>query len=285
MIDFGRSYFTWKSHPIKPDPYYKYAGGFVGRDGAVHHVRIQFDATATLTNDKTGAKDELFLLVPCRSEYTIVTDNLFQIPNGEFRVVFGREHSVPLSSKPSNEPDGSKRHRLREQFADYTIQVRPLAGARELKSADEVIAATRADELMNGRTTYRDAGRGVTVTLEYPIKLINLQAKESLFQVCMGPVPLPDLATWDGTSVDRAFLAHLAFSGFDYVEFALRRDVEPAESEKTWLEAVRGRDRLELRGPNNRPPRQPRQRPRLKVYHEIIPKDWTTVGLAAPAAG
>jgi hypothetical protein len=71
--------------------------------------------------------------------------------------------------------------------------------------------------------------------LEYPIKLINLQQKEKLFQVCMGPVPLPDLATWDGVCVDRVFLAELAFSEFDYIEFALRRDVEASDKERGWL--------------------------------------------------
>jgi len=56
MIDFGRSYFAWKSKPMQRDPYYKYAGGFVGREGAVHRVRIQFDAACTLTNEKAGLK-------------------------------------------------------------------------------------------------------------------------------------------------------------------------------------------------------------------------------------
>src|SRR6185503_7836251 len=167
MIDFGRSYFTWKSKPMRRDPYYKYAGGFVGREGAVHRVRIQFDAVCTLTNEKSGHKEELFLLCPCRTEYTIVRDNLFQIPNGEFRPVFGREFSVPISSRPSDEPENLKRRKLSDQFAEYFIEARSIAGAKELTTPGEVIQATTADDLMNGRTTYHDAKRGVTVTLEY----------------------------------------------------------------------------------------------------------------------
>ncbi len=281
MIDFGRSYFTWTSHPTKPDPHYKYAGGFVGKDGAVHRVRIQFDATCTLTNDKTGKSDELFLLCPCRTEYTIVTENLFQVPNGEFRVVFGREHSVPLARRPSSEPEPLKRRKLSEQFASHQVDLRKFEPARTVTTAEGVIEATVADAVMNGRTTYRDAARGVTVTLEYPIKLINLQQREKLFQVCMGPVPLPDLATWDGVSVDRAFLAHLAFSDFDYMEFMLRRTLEPAESEKGWFYAVRGRDRNELRDPK-KVPSAPRGRPGLTAYDEVVARQVTTEVLVAP---
>ena len=40
MINFPRSTFTWKSHPWHPDPYYKWAGGFVGTPGQVYHVRF-----------------------------------------------------------------------------------------------------------------------------------------------------------------------------------------------------------------------------------------------------
>jgi len=136
---------------------------------------------------------------------------------------------------------------------------------------------------MNGRTTYRDARRGVTVMLEYPIKLINLQQKERLFQVCMGPVPLPDLATWDGVCVDRVFLAELAFSEFNYIEFALRRDVKASDKEKSWLTAVRGRDRRGLHDPSKQPPGVSPPRSSLKAYHEIIGQEVSTVVVSTHA--
>ena len=61
----------------------------------------------------------------------------------------------------------------------------------------------------------------------------------------------------------------MAFSAFDYVEFILRREIEPAESEKAWFHEVRGRDRLELWDPENRPPEPIEQlRPLPTVYHE-----------------
>ena len=283
MIDFGRSYFTWKSHPWQRDPYYKYQGGFVGRIGAVHQVRIQLEAACTLTHSETGQRDELFLLTPCRAEYTIVTENFFQIPNGEFRVVFGREHGVPLAYKSTSQPDQLKRYKIAEQFADFSMKVRSVDGARTLTAPQEVIAATMADDLMNGRTTYRDEETGVQVILEFPIKLINLQQDEKLFQVCMGWVPLPDLTTWDGISVNRVFLADIAFRGLDYMEFLLLQRVEVAQREKAWMDAVRGRDRLELHDPNKKLPGYPPPRPRPLVYHELVRQDVNTVILAANA--
>ncbi len=282
MIDFGRSYVTWKSKPIMRHPHYKYPG-FEGTEGAVHRVRIQLDSACTLTNEKTGEKEQFFLVLPCQTEYTIVKENLFQIPSSEWRMLFGHEDSIPLSYAASDEAEDLKRTKISDWFEEHTFQIRSIENARELTTHDEVIEATLADELMNARTTYRDEKRQVSVTLEFPVKLINLQKKEKLFQVCMGAVPIPDLGTWDGTSVNRAFLADLAFSEFDYIEFILQRTLEVAEHEKEWYYQVRGRDRFELHDPTNPPPGYPPPRPKPKVFHEVIPQKTETVVLSAGA--
>ena len=280
MIDFGRSYFAWKSKPMMRHPHYKYPG-FEGTEGAVHRIRIQLDSACTLTNEKTGEKQEYFLILPCQTEYTIVKENLFQIPSSEWRMLFGHEETIPISYKPRDEPDNLKRSKISDLFAEHSVEIRTIDNARELTTHDEVIESTLADELMNARTTYRDEKRQVAVTLEFPMKLINIQKKEKLFQVCMGAVPIPDLGTWDGTSVNRVFLADLAFSEFDYIEFILQRTVEVAEHEKEWYYQVRGRDRYELHDPTNPPPGYPPPRPRPRVFHEVIPQKTETILLSA----
>ncbi|MBM4438448.1 MAG: hypothetical protein FJ029_14750, partial [Actinobacteria bacterium] len=271
------------SHPHQPDPYYRYMHAFVGHEGAAYRVRLQFDASCTLTNLRTRQTDELFLLAPCRGEYTIATENLFVIPSSECRVVFGRTHHVPIARRPYNEPEPVRRSTLSERYARYDLQIRTIDGARALTTPDQVIEATLADRTMNARTTYVDERRGVMVTLEFPVGLINLQKREHLFQVCTGPVAIPDLPTWDGVSVDRMFLAEVAFSGFDYVEFCLRRELEAHAREREWLDRVRGRDRLELWDPNKRPPGYPPPRPKPAVYHQVLPREATTVILSAEA--
>jgi len=90
---------------------------------------------------------------------------------------------------------------------------------------------------------------------------------------------LPDLATWDGRDVQRVFLAHVALTQFDQVEFILRREVEAAPEEREWLDQPRGRDRLELLDPNNAPPGYPPERPRPTVYNEVWELEATNVVL------
>ena len=128
-----------------------------------------------------------------------------------------------------------------------------------------MVAASLAGDRLNARSTYRDAAHGLAVTVEYPIKLINLHAGGGRYQVCTGAVALPDLATWDGAGVDRVFVAHAAFTAADHVEFILRRSIELAERELAWAAAVRGRDRYQRHVPGE-PADRPR--PRAAGYYE-----------------
>jgi hypothetical protein len=279
MINFPRSTFTWKSNPWHPDPYYRYTGGFVGQPGQSYHVRFNLEASCTIRDDATGKSTELFVSAPCRTEYTIATRNLFQVPSGEFRFPFSRHYRLSLAKRPSYEPEEVSVAPLSKAFQEHKIDIRTYADVAELRDVQAIIDATLANDLLNAVSTYRDAERGLTVAIEYPVNLINLNVADGEFQVCTGPIILPDLATWDGSEVTRVFLAHAAFTAFDHVEFILQREVEAAPEERTWLDQPRGRDRWELRDPAKRPPDYPPARPKPTVYNEVWERAATNVVL------
>ena len=268
MINFPRSTFTWQIHPWVPDPYYKWAGGFVGQPGQVYHVRFHLDARCLLRDAQGQTVAEFFLGAPCHTEYTIARTNLFQLPSAEWRLAFSHTDSLPIASRPSAEREEVRATPLSRGFQDWRLNLRSFAGERVLSAVAPIVQATFAGEALNARTAYRDAGTGLGVELEYPVNVMNLNAADGEFQVCTGPVLLPDLATWDGGSVHRVFIAHAAFSRFDRVEFILRREVAAAPEERVWLDQPRGRDRLELADPEQRPPGYPPPRPRPTVFNE-----------------
>jgi hypothetical protein len=269
MIDFRRSFFTWKSHPWQPDPYYRYPGGFVGTPGQVYQVRFNLEGACTIRDDATGQETELFVGAPCRFEYTIARRNLFQVPSGEFRFAFSRAMRLTIAARPSHEQEAVTTARLDNSFQAHQLDLRTFGAGDELSTVGQIVDATLANDLLNARSTYRDPARGLTVSVEYPVNLINVNAEAGEFQVCTGPVIVPDLATWDGHEVQRVFLAHVAFTAFDHVEFILQREVEAAPAEQEWLNQPRGRDRLALHDPNRQPPNYPPPRPRPTVYNEV----------------
>ena len=273
MIAFHRSSFHWRAWPRQPDPVYKYSGGFVGESGQVYQVRFHLEAGCAVEDQDTGQRTEMYLGAPCRTEYTIARRNLFQVPSDEWRMAFSRGMSIPISRRPSTEVSDLRSTPLEKQFQSHVIDIRQYGSEDVLADARAVVDATLNRDLMNGRTTYLEPGRNLKVTLEYPVGLININAEDAEFQVCTGPVALPDLETWDGREVHRVFLADVAISGFDHAEFILRREIEAAEREKDWYETPRGRDRYTLHDPDNPPPGYPPRRPRPLVYNETWEKE------------
>ncbi len=255
MIDFERSFFTWTSHPFELDTHYINSGGMTQGAGSVRNVRVTYDAKCDITNTKTGETEELFLLSPCRSEYTIPKEEFFQLPSGEWRVVFSRTHKIPLARKPSTEEEKSKAGEL--NLADTRFTTRTHSNFAVLTSAQQVIEATLANKPVNARTTYADEAAGYSWAIEYPARTMNLNVEEGLFQVDTGPIPLPDMNSYDGKRPMQAFLSYVAFSEFDSAEFILRREVEPSEEDKKFLFQSPGKWRYTLRDPNNPPPGHP----------------------------
>ena len=282
MIDFPRSFFTWKTFPWQADPYYKYAGGFIGKEGDVRHVRFNLESRCTISDESAGKTTELFVGAPCRSEYTIPRRNFFQIPSDEFRMAFSRTHQIPIARTPGSEADPVAARELSASFQDHRICLKEYPHPIDLRGGAQVVEATLANALLNARCAYRDPQNDLRVTVEYPVNLINVNREDAAFQVCTGPLILPDLSTWNGQSVDRVFLAHAAFTAFDYVEFILRRELAAASEELAWLHQIEGRDRLELHDPDNRPPGYPPPRPSPKVYHEVWALPSENVLLRAP---
>jgi len=282
MIDFDRSYFTWTSKPYVPHPYYVNDGGMVQGAGSVRDVRILYEARCEIRNHTTGHVEELYLLHPCLGEYTIPKRDFFMMPSQEFRVIFTRTHGIPIARRPSNEVE--KVAPRPHSFAATRFTTRTHARSTKLATAKEVIDATLAGKPLNARTVARDDARGCTLTLEYPVRTMNLNVEEGLFQVDTGPLPWPDMATWDGTRPARAFLSHVAFSRFDFAELIFRREVEPADEEKKWLFQVRGKWRWELRDPKNAPPGHPPRPPWPSAYNETVRLATTNEFLAAEVA-
>ena len=281
MIDFARSSFTWRHTPWSHDEHYKYAGGFVGQEGQVYHVRFNLEACCEITEHASGKVTPIYAGSPCRSEYTIARRNLFQIPSAEWRLVFSEHHAIPVARQPSSVTQDVSRSPLSNLFTETQLRIQRFGETRELTDAKQIVEATFANDCMNARSSYVDAESGVTVTVEFPVNLINVNEADAEFQICTGPVVLPDLATWDGEGVDRVFLAHVAITAFDHVEFILQREVEATAEGREWLDAPRGRDRHELWDPASPPRGYPPSRPKPTVYNETWELEATNVVLAS----
>ena len=249
--------------------YYKYPGGFVGSLGEKYHVRFNTQSSFIILDEKSKKYDEVFLGSPCRSEYTIAKDNLFQVPSNEFRMALTNKNKVNIASKPNDNASDINFSKLEGNYIDYKLDIREYNNHIELKKEHEVIKATLNGDLLNAKCSYKDELLGLTVTLEFPVNLINLNYDENEFQVCTGPIIVPDLSSWKIGKTGQVFLAHVAFSSFNYIELILRRNVKPENSEMEWITKPIGLNRNELINPDKTPPLHPEKRWEVTTYNEV----------------
>jgi len=121
--------------------------------------------------------------------------------------------------------DGSRSH-----WTDLRY-ILPEEEGTALGNAEEVIASTLEGAPMVGRTTLTDEARGRRAVLEYPIPYINVHPPIARFQVDVGPILFPDLASDEEPPVARLELAYVMFNEFDKAEFALRVPTRIGEDE------------------------------------------------------
>ena len=107
-------------------------------------------------------------------------------------MAFSDESQLSIARRPSNEPEEASTRKLSEIYQSYKVDVRSHSDFSELTDVGEVIDATLNDDLLNARSTYRDNERNLSISVEYPVDVMNLNVVDKEFQVCTGPIILPD---------------------------------------------------------------------------------------------
>jgi hypothetical protein len=106
-----------------------------------------------------------------------------------------------------------------EGFDSLRIEVRRRAGQR-LDAAAQVVDATFAGAPLIGRTEITN-GRYRAV-LEYPVKTMNVNERDWIYQTDTGPVLFPDLTRPPEELIEGLELAYSAFNGPTWIEFIVR---------------------------------------------------------------
>jgi len=187
-------------------------------------ARIQLDARCVVSG--LDGKEEYFLITPCKSEAMYVERDMWQLPNYDFCGIWSRTEYSILRTWATSEPGRRAERdtgRIADRFEKVTIDVRPLANLRELKTDAEIAEATWANKLIVARTNLTDEATGQTATMEYPMKTMNVRAKSPQFQVDTGPVLWPDFRSTSPHAIERLAMAFAVYNTFDFAEFIVRR--------------------------------------------------------------
>lgn len=214
VTDFWRSYMSWD---VEWDPNDKRVPGHMPWGNS---VRILIDARCTI-EDGAGAKEEFYLIAPCRTEWMYRENDLIQIPSGEYRVIFSQERQLAVGKKiAETDPRPGSVSTATFPRLEFTITPAP---ARVLETNEAVGEASRGIDPIVVKTEFADTASGLRATLEYPVRTMNYHPERVRFQVDTGPLIFPVLNAETEHLIDRCALAHTVYNTFDYGEFICKR--------------------------------------------------------------
>jgi hypothetical protein len=226
--DFSRSFLTFRIDTLrKPTQTGSHKPPY-----SLNNARIQIECRLQVTDKTTGEVQKFVLGASCKTERVGVTDNIWTVPNADFAPIFSETHFMhvktyaragegvelypPGSGMQSERQIGT----IAEAFDDVRIDIVECAGT-VLPSADAIVQATLNNTVLNARTTL-ESDQYVAV-LEYPIKTINGNERDDIYQTDTGPNLFPDLSCEPEEMLQRLQFAYSAFNCGDWIEFLVRK--------------------------------------------------------------
>jgi hypothetical protein len=233
-IDFSRSFLTFRIDVLnKPPVTVSHKPPFT-----LNNARIPIDCRCEITDKQTGQAQEFVLGVNCKTERVGVEQDIWTEPNADFVPIFSREQYLHVKTfdqvgkqvmlyPPSLGVQPERQvGRVAESLDSLRIDLSYCEG-EILGSADQIIAATLANQPLVARTQIED-DRYLAV-LDYPIKTMNANDRDKIYQTDTGPVLLPDLSREPEELIGGFELAFSAFNAPHWIEFLVRAPTPIAE--------------------------------------------------------
>ncbi len=195
-------------------------------------ARIQIESSCKISDRATGAAQSFVLGASCKTEYVGVERDMWTQPNADFCIVLSADAFLILKSWDRNnkgvmrypaslgEQPERQSGRVSDTYERVSINLRSWP-ARRLDGAAAIVRATLADELLIGRCAYCLHDR-FDIEIDFPIKTMNANEREWIYQADTGPVLFPDLNADSRNWIDSFQLAYIAFNREDWAEFILQ---------------------------------------------------------------
>lgn len=203
----------------------------------LNNARIQIDCRCEIVDSATGERREFVLGANCKTERVGVERDIWTAPNADFVPILSSDQFLNLKTfdrigrqvifyppQRGVQPDRQS-GQVADTFDRIQIELCRAEGT-VLDAPGKIIEATFAGVPLVGRTEWADAR--YRVTLEYPIKTINVNERDNIYQTDTGPVLFPDVSREPAELIAGFDLAFSAFNGPDWTEFIVRCPSEVA---------------------------------------------------------
>ena len=229
IIDFSSSFLTFRTDWQKKQsrtashkqPY------------TLNNARVRLECVCTVEN-QDGYQEDFVLGASCKTEVVGVERDIWLQPNADFIPIYGRETFMNLKTydrvgqsvdfyPPQNQQQNERQVGIiAEDFDSGKVDIVYQTGEL-LESSHEAVKATLANEPLVAITKFSSPRYSVTLT--YPVKTMNANERDWIYQTDTGPVLLPNLDLDPDALIGGMELAYAAFNSPHWVEFIVREPV------------------------------------------------------------
>lgn len=217
-IDFEKKDAVTVSHP---PPY------------SLNNARIQLESRCQIYDRQEEKEYDYLLGASCKTERVCVENDIWLDPNADFCPVLSQDEFLDLKSwariggGPLYHPPslGRQRERTVHAVADAFDRVDfhlEMVEAEPIHSPQEIVEATLANDLLSGRVEFTAQNR-YEVTIDFPIKTMNANERDQVYQTDTGPILFPDFSRPFDRLVETFWLAYVAYNRSAYAEFIVQQ--------------------------------------------------------------
>ena len=198
-----------------------YGRSFLIGNDPKNEVRFWVESRTRIIDQASGQSEDYVQVGSCKSEHTFAKDNLLHEDNYDFLPVFGPEWSV-IYRRHANLRDRYRDIRRSEECWNGQ-QYHLIAGSdvEELTSDAAVREATYDSVPIVAQTEVRNEETGLQAIMECPVKTMNTNRANDIYQVDTGPVAFPDLSQHHARHVDSLSLSFVVFNAPHFADFVL----------------------------------------------------------------
>jgi hypothetical protein len=226
-VDFARSFLTFRIDTLnKPPVTTSHKPPY-----SLNNARIQLDCCCDITDKRTGLVQQFVLGASCKTEAVGVEKDIWSVPNGDFVPIFSRDRFMNLKSfdradkgvdlYPPSRGKQSERQtgQVAEAFDSLKIDIRRCE-SKVLGTPDEIIGAILDNRPVVARTVIE--AENYSAAIDYPVKTINVNERDSIYQTDTGPLLFPDFSRTPEDFISGFELAFAAFNCPEWAEFIVR---------------------------------------------------------------
>ena len=227
VLDFARSTVTFRIDLDKVPPRtLSHQPPF-----ALNNARVQLDSRCRIVDEVTDRTHTIVLGASCKTERVGAPADLWLEPNGDFIPVFSDDEFMHIKSfaragvVAQLHPPGSgpQSDRLRVPIEGTFESVHMDLVERDAERLDgptAIVDAVLGNALLVG--IHRFASGRYRVEIEYPIKTINANERDWVYQTDTGPILFPDLDCEPDELLARLELSFTACNAPTWAEFIVR---------------------------------------------------------------